>query len=181
MRTVLAVLLLGVIAFGARAEPQIAIPLPSSPHAPQAIVVISCRADDLTGLPGRHGVDPVTGEYDPSMAAKNWRDLELHVQGGELDCKREAVEVLDQNVVVNDAVQLNANFGEPAQCARAASLFFTTTQWDAHHQSWAVVGVGCPTPITDEQGRIAGWHMPECPSKLGALEGIKCKFDESAV
>ena len=164
--------------------PQFAVPVPGvSPPAPQQIAVISCRADDLTGQPGRHGVTMVDGKpvFDPESAAKNWRDLELHVVDGELQCKRQLIAIEDKDVMVNNAEPLHANFGEPTQCARASALFFTTVNWDAQHRGWAVVGVGCPTPIVDSQGVIIEWHMPECPRKLGTIEGIKCKFDESVI
>jgi hypothetical protein len=160
--------------------PQFPIQAPDSPRAPQSIAVISCRSDDLTGQPGRHGVDE-NGIYHPELAAKNWRDVELHIEDATLQCKRELVKIEDKDVIVNNEAPLNTNFGEPTQCARASVMFFATSQWDAKHSGWSVVGVGCPTPIVDDTGKIIDWHMPGCPSRLGAIQGIKCLFDESAV
>lgn len=158
--------------------PQIAIQAPNSPRAPTDLVVIACRSDDLTGKPGRHGVDPVTGEYDPTLAARNWRDLEPKVVDGALECKREVNQLQDQTVVMDPtgklAKPLNSNFGNLAQCA-SASMFWST-QWNDAHPGWAVVATGCPTPIVDEQGVIKGWKMPDCPRFVG-----KCKFDESLI
>ena len=162
--------------------PQFAIQAPDSPRAPQAIAVFSCRVDDLTGKPGRFGVDE-NGVYHPELAARNWRDLELHIEGGEIECKRQLVEIQDKDELVNNAVQLHHNFGDPGQCVTGANLMFTTTEWDKHHGLWAVVGIGCPTPMVDQTGKIVGWHIPECQSHLPGHKEIamKCKFDESVI
>jgi hypothetical protein len=174
--------------------PAFAIQMPESPRAPQVFAIISCRADDLTGQPGRHGVDPVTGQYDSTSAAKNWRDLELHFNGGELECRRQLTPVYDQASTAYPASAspgdqpgqlyappLNHDFGKPDQCIRAALSYMATEQWDQYNQAWAVVSIGCPVPIVNSAGVIVGWHLPECPNKIGALEGIKCRFDDSAI
>src|SRR6188472_3259523 len=68
---------------------------PSPPKAPQALVIVTCKVDDLTGQLGRHGVD-ADGHYDETSAAKGWRDLELHLDKGlEYECKREIAQLED--------------------------------------------------------------------------------------
>ena len=164
---------------------------PDSKPAPTIIVLIACRTDDLTGYPGRH---------DPNMAANDWRDLELHVVGGEVECKRE-VQKLEDAVAFNyprkpyigadmggdggsdgeplTAEPLSPDFGDPTQCARAGVPY--STEWDRRHKGWSVIAIGCPTPITDSTGKIIDWHLPECPSHIAGLQGIRCKFDESTI
>ena len=155
-------------------EPQVAIQAPDSPRAPQAIAVISCQVDDM-------GFDTLPDNVLPS---REWRNLDWHRdKGGNLICKRELVEIEDKDEIVNNSVQLHHNFGEPGQCVRGAALFFTTSGWDAKRPKWAVIAVGCPTPITDPDGKIVGWHMPECPSHVPGNDEmpLRCKFDESGV
>lgn len=143
-----------------------------SPPAPQAIVLVSCRTDDLTG----RAHNPQDG-----TAPHNYRDLEPHVVNGELQCKRVEVELQDASLyspaATADMKPLNANFGRPDQCARAGVMF--ASNYD--EEGWSVVALGCPTPITDQTGKIVGWKMPECPNKIGGMEGIRCKFDESVI
>lgn len=159
----------------ALASPQFAIQAPTSPRAPQAISVISCVVDDL-------GLDVLPASVIPS---REWKNLEWHRdKDGDLLCKRVIVEIQDKDEVVNNGTQLHHNFGDPGQCVRGAALFFTTSQWDAQHQNYAVIAVGCPTPIVDaETGVITGWHMPECPSHVPGNPAmpLKCKFDESLI
>ena len=158
----------------AAVEPQIAIQTPSSPRAPQAIAVVSCQVVDL-------GFDVLPATVIPS---REWRNLDWKTDaGGDLICKRELVEILDKDEVVNGAVQLDHNFGDPGQCVRAAALFFTVSAWDSKHPNYAVIAVGCPTPITDDQGKIIDWLVPGCPSHVPGNDAmpLKCKFDESAV
>jgi hypothetical protein len=170
-----------------------------SPAAPQTVILIVCRIDDLTGLPGRH---------DPAMAARNWRDLEPHIVNAEIDCKRQRIDLEDAAVLNNprkpsvhaDATAtpldkiiqekmapatkgplyvepLAHNFGNPGECVRAAAFFIPSY----HEKGWGVLKVGCPTPIVDPTGKIVGWHLPGCPKRIGGMEGIRCKFDESLI
>ena len=188
-------------------EPQYAFPGPNSPAAPHAFAIISCRADDLTGKPGRHGVDPVTGVYDPTQAAQNWRDLELHFDNGALECRRELTPVWDKDEQSSpdakaktaalgapgsavsaqppagtlQAAPTNHNFGDPTICLSAATSFMAGEQWEVLNHAWVVVAIGCPTPIVNPAGVIVGWHLTECPSHLPGLEGLKCNFDDSAI
>lgn len=146
---------------------------PNSPPAPHIVVLILCRTDDLTGRPGRH---------PPEMAARDWRDLEPHVENGELQCKRVELPLEDSTPfnanATADTIPLNPNFGDPVQCARAGILPATTYH---DRPGWSVLALGCPTPITDRTGRIVGWKLPDCPRQIKALRGITCKFDESVI
>jgi len=170
---------------------------PPPPVAPQALVLVICKVDDLTGQPGRHGVDPVTGKYDPSKAAKNWRDLELHLTKGlEYECRRDVLPLFD--VVTFHwpkrlAAPLDADFSDWSQCGRIGVVI--TPSWQEKHKGWAVVGVGCPTPLgLDKDGDgmpdryengdyiILDWKLPGCPSHLpGTDSRMRCRFDASAV
>jgi hypothetical protein len=165
--------------------PQFAIKTPTSPDAPNVIVIFSCRADDLTGQPGRQ---------DPASAAPGWKDIELHSENATLECKGEITPLFDQveasapaRPAPGDqpdqkyAVPLNHNFGDPSQCIHAALSFTTKEQWDKEHPNWTIVAIGCPSPIVDSAGKIVGWHLPECPSSIGGFEGIECKFDANAI
>lgn len=143
--------------------------------APQSLVIVACRVDDLTGLPGRH---------DPDFAAKNWRDLEVHKnKNGEAECKREVVQIEDAALYAGDQrmLPLNPNFGDHSQCSRVSMMY--SPHWNEAHKGWAVVTTGCPTPIKQdltgdgpsEDDPTIGWKMPECPS------WIKCRFDGSMI
>lgn len=176
-----------------------------SPPAPQVLVVVSCRVDDLTGQPGRHGVDPVTGKYDETKAAKGWRDLELRVNPRtlEYDCKREAVpleDAVNMHWPSKVAVPLNPDFGNPGQCGRIG--MHIVAGWQESNKGWGVVAIGCPSPIgidadgdgqpdMDEYGHyiVRDWKLPGCPSYLPGKydpkrpenNRMKCNFDASAV
>jgi hypothetical protein len=168
-------LFLAALCVEAMADPQVPIQIPGvTKKAPTDVVVIGCRVDDLTGQAGRQ---------DPALAAKDWRDLEWHIEGGELQCKREVSQLQDQAVVIDEsgklAKPLNADFSDAAQCVHAGAMW--AEQWNRAHKGWAVAAIGCPVAITDERGVVKAWKMPECPRKIGALEGIKCKFDESNI
>jgi hypothetical protein len=163
--------------------PQVAIFVPGvSKLPPTNLVVIACRVDDLTGQPGRHGVGP-DGKFDETSAARDWRDLEPAIKGGELECKREVSALEDAAVVMDStgklAKPLNANFGNMGQCVHAGAMW--SKQWNDAHRGWAVFAIGCPVPIVDQRGVIKAWKMPDCPRKIGGMEGIKCKFDESVI
>jgi hypothetical protein len=143
--------------------------------APTSVVIVACRVSDHTGEAGRH---------DPSLAAKNWRDLELVIKDGEYQCKREVLQLEDGAVwgshAPEELIPLHPNFGNPAQCAKVGVM--QAAEWNESHKGWAVVAVGCPTKIVNEQGEIVGWHMPSCPSFLpGTDNRMKCNFDESTI
>jgi hypothetical protein len=168
-------MVIAALAVEAMAEPQVPIQIPGvTKKAPTDVVVIGCRVDDLTGQPGRQ---------DPALAAKDWRDLEWHIEQGELHCKREVSQLHDQAVIIDEsgklAKPLNADFSDPAQCVHAGAMW--AQKWNESHKGWAVMAIGCPVAITDERGVVKDWKMPECPSQIGPLEGIKCKFDESNI
>jgi hypothetical protein len=157
------------------AAPQVPIQIPGvTKKAPTNVVVIGCRVDDFTGQAGRH---------DPAFAAKDWRDLEWHIEHGELQCKREVSKLEDQAVVMDPSGKmvkpLNADFGDLGQCSHAGAYW--APLWEAKHKGWAVMAIGCPVAITDERGVVKAWKMPECPRRLGKLEGITCNFDESQI
>lgn len=145
----------------ATAGAALAAPVPP----PQSIVVISCRVDDLTGQAGRQ---------DPELAARGWRDLEWHYSGGEIDCKREEIALTDSvTLVAPETPELHPNFGDYAQCAAVAMQ--VTPNYERANHGWAVMAVGCPTKIVNDQGEIVGWHMPECPS------WVRCRFSGNEI
>ena len=132
------------------------------PLAPDTIIVVACRVDDLTGQPGRP--DPTPG----------WRDLELHYQNATVECKRERADLTDATVAQHpDVAPLASNFGDWSQCQRAAMDY--TPKWNERNPGWAVVMVGCPVPIVDGVGNVVGWHLPECPEEL------RCVYDASLI
>lgn len=149
------------------------------PPAPQTLVIIACKADDLTGQPGRH---------DPAMAAHGWRDLELHINGNnEYECKRIVVP-LEDAAIYQGLPPLASDFSNHTQCARAAMGF--APQWNDQNKGYAVVGIGCPVPEWADNGTpgdksddyIVGYRLPGCPSfRPGTNNRMRCSFDESAV
>ena len=145
--------------------------------APNSLVFVSCRVDDLTGQPGRQ---------DPAMAARNWRDLELHINGNqEYECKRELITNVEDSsqfgqLASADLIPLTPNFGNPGTCARIGVTM--AVAWDQEHPGWSVVAIGCPTPIVSSAGDIVGWQLPSCPTYLpGTNNRMKCVFDESVI
>jgi hypothetical protein len=140
------------------------------PPAPQTLVIIGCRVDDLTGQPGRQ---------DPELAAKDWRDLEWHFDKGlELQCKREVVPLQDFVASMDPTVQpLLTDFSKPAACAHVGGMY--SPMWNETHRGWAVMAVGCPVRI-ETDGKLTGWKLPDCPSSIGG-KTIKCRFDGSLI
>jgi hypothetical protein len=140
---------------------------------PTSLAIIACRVDDLTGQEGRH---------DPAMAARNWRDLELHIVDGELQCKREVVDLVDKVQMINpeSSMPLNPDFSQWAQCAGVAMSYSQT--WNEANKGWAVVAAGCPVPIVNNDGTVVDYKLPECPDYLpGTTSRIKCRFDASVI
>jgi hypothetical protein len=139
------------------------------PPAPQTLVVIGCRVDDLTGQPGRQ---------DPELAAKGWRDLEWHFQDAELQCKREVIPLQDFVATLDPSVQpLLTDFSKLAACAHVGGMYSPT--WDRANPGWSVMAVGCPVRI-ETDGKLTGWKLPDCPSSIGG-KTIKCRFDGSLI
>jgi hypothetical protein len=152
---------IGLISFVQSAE---------GPPAPQTLVVIGCRVDDLTGQPGRQ---------DPDLAAKDWRDLEWHFNDeNQLECKREVIPLQDFVASLHPTVKpLTTDFSNHAACGHVGGMYAPT--WNATHKGWAVIAVGCPVRI-ETDGKLTGWKLPDCPSSIGG-KTIKCKFDESLI
>lgn len=161
MRALLLLIGLSLYPVWATAEP---------PKAPQTVVIIGCRVDDLTGQPGRQ---------DPDLAAKGWKDLEWHFDKGlELQCKREVVPLEDAVAAFHDTVKpLASNFADLAQCAHAGVMF--APKWEEANKGWAVMAIGCPVKI-EVDGKVVGYKLPDCPSSIGGL-AIKCRFDSSVI
>ena len=147
----------------------------AEPQAPQALVIIACRTDDLTNVPGR--------SVDQNAIATGHRDIEFHVQGGELECKRELTPLEDAVAATHPEVRaLLSNFGDWTQCSRASAMF--SPDWERLHPGWSVMTTGCPTRMVNDVGQTVGWHMPECPSEIivdGSPVPITCKFDDSMI
>lgn len=137
----------------------------AAPPPPTSLVIIACRVDDVAGQARR---------IDPSFAPAGLRDLEWHLEGNELQCKREVLPLQDAVTMhYLQAKPLSSNFAELGQCARAAME--VSPRWNNDHRNWAVLKVGCPVPIVNGDGKIVGWKLPECPNS------IRCKFDESVI
>jgi hypothetical protein len=153
-----------------------AIALAADVPAPQSIVIVACKVDDLTGQPGRQ---------DPNLAAKGWRDLELHInENQEYECKREVLHLEDGAIfgpnAPEDLLTLTPDFADAMQCARVGMM--QATEWNTRNPGWGVVAVGCPTRIVNEDGETVGWQEPGCPQKMPGTENrMKCVFDENAI
>lgn len=146
-----------------------------APSAPNSIVLIACRVDDLTGVAGRQ---------DPAMAAHGWRDLEWHVENGQYECRREVIsnivdEVGEQHPELR---QMRPDFGKPEQCGAIGVTF--VADWELKHPGWGVLAIGCPSKITDggPDGPVVGWKLPGCPANIpGTDTPMKCDFDDTAI
>jgi hypothetical protein len=144
--------------------------------APTSIVIVACKVDDLTGQPGRH---------DPNLAAKDWRDLELHVNSSqEYECKREVLDLVDGSYfgpnAPEDLIPLVPDFADWMQCARVGMM--QASDWNGNHPGWGVVAVGCPTRIVNDKGETVGWQLPSCPTYLpGTSNRMRCSFSDSVI
>lgn len=147
------------------------------------LVVVGCRVDDLTGQPGRQ---------DPALAAYGWRDLEWHVEGGELECKREVLALqdgtLDADGATADMIKLEPNWSDYGQCAHEGAT--QAARWDDHHKGWATMLIGCPVPIWNDNGTpndksddyIVDFKLPECPAhQPGSVFPMRCRFDAGVI
>jgi hypothetical protein len=166
--------------------------------APQSIVIVACKVVDLTGKPGRHGVDSA-GNYDEESAARDWRDLELYVNPRtlEFECRRDQLDLEDGSIwgamAPESMIPLVPNFGDWAQCTRVGMM--QASEYNEKHPGWGVVAVGCPSPIamdsdndgvpdTDEFGRfiVKDWKLPSCPTFLpGTQSRMRCNFSDSVI
>lgn len=145
--------------------------------APPSLVFIACQVEDWTG---RRPLPPGV------MPTKDWRDLELHIEGGEYICKRIAIENIQDASIYHekataDMMPREPNMGHHGQCARVGVPM--SHNWDMDNKGWSVVGVGCPTPMDlNGDGIVDSWKLPECPTYLpGTTNRMKCRFDESNV
>jgi hypothetical protein len=137
------------------------------------LVIVACRVNDMTGKrdPSHDGV-----EVRP---APGWKDLELYENKfGEAECKRIEYNQTEAKVAVPNDLRTTAG------CMRSSMLI--APQWNEANEGWAVVAVGCPTPIIadhngnkmlDEGERIIGYKLPECPKWIKQY----CKFNESEI
>ena len=135
------------------------------------LVVVACQVNDMTGKrdPSHDGV-----EVRP---APGWKDLELKENKfGEFTCKREVVNQHDAKVSLQNDVRTTKG------CMRSSMLL--APQWNEENPGWAVVAVGCPTPIIndlngnnqqDDGEPVIAYKLPECP------RWIKCDFSESEI
>lgn len=164
------------------------VPVTETKQPPQApptsVVIVACRVDDWTGK------RPLPPNIFP---ARDWKDLELHVENGELQCKREVLNLEDATLyspkALMDMLPLHPDFSEWTQCARVGVV--QAAEYNKTHPGWGVVGVGCPVPIMDDNGtpedflddRIIGFKLPECPSHLPGHDDapMKCRFDASII
>lgn len=155
------------------------------PRPQTDLVIIACRVDDLTGQPGRQ---------NPEMAAKNWRDLEWHLNDSlEYECKRVVLRLEDSTPYQMQAqgkeIPLDADFSKHEQCAARAMEI--GPRWNDQHKGWATMAIGCPTPWMSDNGTpddksddfpTGSYKMPECPvHQPGTQNRIKCTYDESAI
>jgi hypothetical protein len=142
--------------------------------APNTLVFVSCRVDDLTGQPGRH---------DPAMAAQGWRDLELHVQNGQYECRRTVIaNIVDQQAAQDPTLpELKPNLGKPQTCLHVGTTL--VPPFEQQHPGWAVVAIGCPSPNIDKNtGEMLSYHIPSCPEYLpGTNNPMHCDYDDSAI
>jgi hypothetical protein len=176
MKAVPFALLAVLIAFSAQAATQPPSPPEPPPSAPQTMVLVVCKVVDLTGQPGRHGVDPVTGEYNEKLAARGWRDLELYVNPRTLEheCKTIPLPLEDavaqywpRKPIKAEGIPPHTNgldmkkqapvtgelYAEPLNANFGIPSqcghagMMVTPEWEDQNKGWGVVTVGCPTMI----------------------------------
>jgi hypothetical protein len=154
--------------------------------APQSIVIVACKVIDMTGQPGRHGVD-AAGNYNEEAAAKDWRDLELYInpRTQQYECKREQLDLVDGAIfgdnAPKDLLELTPDFADWGFCAHVGMM--QAADYNREHPGWGVVAVGCPTRIiSNETGATVGWQMPSCPTYLpGTQSRMRCDFTDSVI
>lgn len=163
------------------------VPVTETKQPPQApptsVVIVACRVDDWTDK------RPLPPNVFP---AKGWKDLELHVEDGEFQCKREVLNLEDGTLyspkALMDTLPLYPNFADLTQCGRIGVV--QAAEYNKVHPGCGVVGVGCPVPIMDDNGtpddsnddRIIGFKLPECPTRIpGSDSPMHCRFDSSLI
>ena len=131
---------------------------------PSKLVIIACRVE---------AKQKATSGLNPEITEPDWL---LPVE-----CMR----VIE---TVRDAAALNnlwlrerqPNLANEETCAKVAMTY--VPEWEESHRNWLVVKVGCPVKIVDADGRIIGWHMPECQGTLpGTNYPLRCRFDPSEI
>ena len=143
------------------------------PVAPNTLVIVACRVDDLGAL------DVVApGVHDPGA-----RNYQLHIQNGVYECKRDVLaNIVDATAQAHPELrELRPNFGKVEQCGIVGVTF--VPDWEREHPGWSVVALGCPSPMVDTAtGAIVGWQLPGCPSYLpGTDSPMKCEYDGSEI
>jgi len=131
---------------------------------PSKLAIIACRVEpsprDTTSLA-------------PQVTYPDWR---LPVE-----CMRVIETVTDAAAMSNFWLrQLTPNLGDQATCVEVAMTYAPV--WEASHKNWTIVKVGYPTKIVNADGRVIGWHMPECQGTLpGTNYPLRCRFDPSEI
>jgi hypothetical protein len=159
------------------------LPAKADVPAPHSIVIVACKVVDMTGQPGRHGVDD-TGNYEEA-AARDWRDLELFINSNqEYECKRHQLDLVDGalfgDMAPKDLIELTPDFSDWGFCAHVGMM--QAADYNRENPGWGVVAVGCPTRIVNETGATVGWQMPSCPTYLPGTENrMRCDFTDSVI
>lgn len=131
---------------------------------PTKLVIIACRVEAKQKRTS--GLNPEITEPDWLLPVECMRVIET----------------------VRDAAALNSlwlrerrpNLANEETCAKVAMTF--VPEWEESHRNWLVVKVGCPVKIVDADGKIIGWHMPECQGTLpGTDYPLRCRFDPSEI
>ena len=131
---------------------------------PSKLAIIACRVE-----PGPRD----TNSLAPHVTDPDWR---LPVE-----CMRVIETVADAAAMTRHWLRrMNPNLANRESCAEVAMTYAPV--WEASHRNWIVVKVGCPTKIVDADGRVIGWHMPECQGTLpGTTYPLRCRFDPSEI
>jgi hypothetical protein len=131
---------------------------------PTTLAIIACRVDQTS--------------HDRAPAEADSLELEWHIP---MECMR-VVETVTDAAALNQPWlrKVKPNLANYGTCAEVAMAYAPI--WEASHNSWAIVKIGCPTKIVDADGNIIGWHMPECQGVLpGTNYPLRCRFDPSEI
>jgi len=121
------------------------------------IAIIACRGEPRTDW--EEWERPIPGvKYMQAVPNKD----------GVYECQRDIYPLVPRNPEVDPG-----NMAGDVGCARAGMTI--APQWQEQHPGWAVVTIGCPNPMYNEDGRIIGYQMPGCPREM------TCKFDEQEI
>ena len=131
---------------------------------PTALAIIACSVDEKP--------------RDAGSTARDWRNLEWRMP---VQCMRVVETLSDATALNNPGVpELHPDMSQSGTCAALAMAYAPI--WEAAHENWAVVKIGCPTRMVDADGRTVGWHMPECQGTLpGTNYPLRCAFDPSDI